>query len=114
VHFGNLVIQGTFLSKRLNKDFTFLIFFVAKRASDGIRDSGSWSDMGCQKNTTLSNQTQTVCECNHLTHFAILLSANPPTFSDPITKSLIYIGYIGFSISLVAMSLTVFTFVVFK
>ena len=33
-----------------------------------------WSSDGCYVNTKLSNSTVVVCECSHLTHFAILLS----------------------------------------
>ncbi len=55
-----------------------------------------------------------MCECNHLTHFAILLSAAPLNLSEPILLSLEVIGYVGVSISLVAMALTVFTFIAFR
>ena len=36
--------------------------------------SGRWSREGCTRNDEESEPTRTVCECNHLTHFAILLS----------------------------------------
>ena len=52
----------------------------------------------------------TVCKCNHLTHFAILLSARPLDLSQTKILSLQIIGYIGASISLVAMAATVFIF----
>ena len=54
--------------------------------------------------------SQTVCECNHLTHFAILLSPVPLDFSDSVELSLTVIGYIGVTVSLIAMALTVVTF----
>jgi len=38
---------------------------------------GEWAVDGCHRNDNLSNTTVTVCECNHLTHFAILLSPGP-------------------------------------
>ena len=37
---------------------------------------------GCYRNENLSNTTATVCECNHLTHFAILLSPGPVVSSS--------------------------------
>jgi hypothetical protein len=55
-----------------------------------------------------------VCECSHLTHFAILLSAKPPKYSEGIVISLRAIGYVGVSVSLVAMTLTVATFIILK
>ena len=58
--------------------------------------------------------TQTVCECDHLTHFAILLSPVPLNYSDPVELSLKAIGYIGVTISLFAMAVTVTTLSYFK
>ena len=75
---------------------------------------GEWSEDGCVKNKNLSNTSVTVCECNHLTHFAILLSPAPINASVTVKLSLQIISYVGVSISLVAMTLTVLTFIVFK
>ena len=82
--------------------------------SNNILRGGQWSESGCVRNETLSNASTTVCECDHLTHFAILLSAAPINASNPITLSLGIIGYVGVSISLVAMALTILTFIVLK
>ena len=81
---------------------------------DNILSIGEWSRRGCSRNANLSNTFVTVCECTHLTHFAILLSASPPNFSDPVALSLEIIGYVGVSISLVAMALTITTFSIVK
>ena len=75
---------------------------------------GQWSDRGCNRSESLSNTSVTVCECNHLTHFAILLSAAPINLPQPVMLSLEIIGYVGVSISLVAMVSTVTTLIVFK
>ena len=79
-----------------------------------ILSAGQWSDRGCARNENLSNNSITVCECDHLTHFAILLSAAPLNLTDAVVLSLEIIGYVGVSVSLVAMGLTIFTFVAFK
>ena len=50
----------------------------------------------------------TVCKCNHLTHFAILLSARHLKISYLQTLTLQVIGYIGVATSLVAMAVTIF------
>ena len=81
---------------------------------DGILSSGQWSERGCNRSESLSNTSVTVCECDHLTHFAILLSAAPLNLTDVIVLSLEVIGYVGVSISLVAMGLTIFTFSILK
>ena len=66
------------------------------------------------KNEGLSNVSVTVCECDHLTHFAILLSPAPVNTSAAVTLSLRIIGYAGVSVSLVAMAVTIFTFIILK
>ena len=81
---------------------------------DDILSIGQWSERGCNKSESLSNTSVTVCECNHLTHFAILLSTSSPNLTRNVELSLGIIGYVGVSISLVAMALTVTTFCLFK
>ena len=79
-------------------------------SSDSILSAGQWSQRNCTKNEVLSNTSVTVCECTHLTHFAILLSASPLSLSKSVALSLEIIGYVGVAVSLVAMALTVITF----
>ena len=81
---------------------------------DTILSIGQWSDRGCSRNESLSNTSVTVCECTHLTHFAILLSAAPLPLSEPVQLSLQIIGYLGVAVSLVAMALTITTFIMLK
>ena len=38
--------------------------------------SGGFSETGCYLVTSKSNSEETVCSCNHLTHFAVLLDYN--------------------------------------
>jgi len=75
---------------------------------------GNWSKKGCTKNEDHSDNSKTVCECNHLTHFAILLSPRPPKYSRPVELSLSYISYIGVAVSLLAMFVTAFTFIALR
>ena len=92
----------------------FLDFLLESSSNNSILSSGQWSDRGCNRSESLSNTSVTVCECNHLTHFAILLSAAPLNLTDAVVLSLEVIGYVGVSISLVAMALTIFTFAALK
>ena len=41
-----------------------------------IFSSGGFSGTGCYVVTSKSNSEETVCRCNHLTHFAVLLDYN--------------------------------------
>ena len=64
-------------------------------------------------NETESTERKTVCECNHLTHFAVLLSPGVE-FGEKHEFALRTIGYIGVTISLFAMAITVFINVCFR
>jgi len=80
-----------------------------------VLNAGEWSTRGCTKNEDLSSDLSTICECTHLTHFAILLSAKPLVPPNPdIQLSLTIIGYVGVSVSIMAMALTVIAFTAFK
>ena len=79
-----------------------------------ILSAGEWSEENCSRNADLSNISVSVCECNHLTHFAILLSAAPQKLSHGVIVSLEVIGYVGVSVSLVAMSITIITFLTLR
>ncbi len=81
---------------------------------NSILSSGEWSDRNCSRNDTLSNISVTVCECTHLTHFAILLSAATQQLSAGVTLSLEIIGYVGVTVSLVAMAITIITLLALK
>ena len=92
----------------------FLDFLIESSIDNTILSVGQWSDRGCNRSESLSNTSVTVCECNHLTHFAILLSAAPLNITDADVLSLEVIGYMGVSVSLFAMCLVIFTFSAFE
>ena len=89
----------------------YLLFSADDDESGRLLVRGSWSDYGCE---TTFNSTSTVCRCNHLTHFAILLSARPLQLPPQQTLALEVIGYIGVGVSLVAMAAVVIVFVFLK
>ena len=65
------------------------------------------------RNDRLSNSTHTVCECTHLTNFAILLSAQPLGLPAGVALdlSLSVIGYIGEALSVAAIVATIISLV---
>ncbi|XP_044164145.1 adhesion G protein-coupled receptor L3-like [Acropora millepora] len=73
-------------------------------------DAGVWSSEGCLVHS--SNYTHTVCHCNHLTSFSVLMQftedSHAITASDKEALSLI--TYVGISISLVALVIAFVTF----
>ncbi|XP_058863006.1 adhesion G protein-coupled receptor E3-like isoform X1 [Acipenser ruthenus] len=66
----------------------------------------SWSTEGC---TMLhSNQTHTVCSCDHLSSFAVLMALDESQMQENV--ALTVINYIAVIASLVCLSLAIFTF----
>ena len=88
--------------------------FVVSSDDGRILSAAQWSKDGCSKNENMSNASTTVCECDHLTHFAILLSASPLNLSASVLLPLQIMECAGVSVSLIAMTLTVITFIFLK
>ncbi|XP_064406825.1 uncharacterized protein LOC135351685 isoform X2 [Halichondria panicea] len=86
------------------------VFWEFKRGSDSRLINGRWNTRDCERNDSLSNSTHTVCECTHLTNFAILLSSQP-IVGGVHAFVLEVIGYIGVSLSVLAMLATILALV---
>ncbi|XP_037354615.1 adhesion G protein-coupled receptor L4 isoform X2 [Talpa occidentalis] len=69
--------------------------------------NGSWSSDGCE--LTYSNETHTSCSCDHLTHFAILMSPSP-SIGVKDYNILTRITQLGIIISLICLAICIFTF----
>uniref|UniRef100_A0A6Q2X9P6 Adhesion G protein-coupled receptor L4 n=1 Tax=Esox lucius TaxID=8010 RepID=A0A6Q2X9P6_ESOLU len=68
---------------------------------------GHWATQGCEQIGV--NSTTTTCSCNHLTHFAILMSsgrANMAAHYNILTR----ITQLGMIISIICLSMCIFTF----
>ncbi|CAJ0961909.1 unnamed protein product [Ranitomeya imitator] len=74
---------------------------------------GGWSSYGCiVANTT---QSETVCKCNHLTSFAILLNVSPNEQQNPEDLLVLtFITYIGCGLSAIFLSVTLVTYIAFE
>ncbi|XP_027047236.1 adhesion G protein-coupled receptor E3-like [Pocillopora damicornis] len=76
--------------------------------SDLSESSGGFSKTGCYLVTSKSNSEETVCSCNHLTHFAVLLDYNgSPGLTEEDETILEIITYVGLSLSIFAILLTI-------
>ncbi|XP_076668606.1 latrophilin Cirl isoform X4 [Andrena cerasifolii] len=72
----------------------------------------AWSEEGCQIRKT--NETHTVCECNHLTNFAVLMDIHAVRLDIAHQVALQIITYIGCIISVVCLVLAILTFQLFR
>ncbi|XP_055569890.1 adhesion G-protein coupled receptor G6 isoform X5 [Falco cherrug] len=77
--------------------------------------NGGWNPAGCQVDGK-SNENETVCLCNHLTHFGVLMDLQRTvTQIDPQnTKVLTFITYIGCGISAIFSAATLLTYIAFE
>uniref|UniRef100_A0A7M4ECC1 Adhesion G-protein coupled receptor G2 n=1 Tax=Crocodylus porosus TaxID=8502 RepID=A0A7M4ECC1_CROPO len=74
---------------------------------------GGWSSEGCTVKERTPNET--VCSCNHLTSFAVLLDlSRNTTLSAKQELVLTFISYIGCGLSAVFLSVTLVTYVAFE
>ena len=68
-----------------------------------------WSQDGCV--TVCHNDTHTKCSCNHLTNFALIFNVHSEFIVQGYhANQLSYITYVGFSISIFSMILTIVVF----
>ncbi|XP_045880534.1 adhesion G-protein coupled receptor D1 isoform X1 [Meles meles] len=69
---------------------------------------GIWSNQGCE--LAEGNLSYSICRCTHLTNFAILMQVVPMELTRGHQVALSSITYIGCSVSLVCLVLTLVTF----
>ncbi|XP_066588613.1 latrophilin Cirl-like isoform X1 [Prorops nasuta] len=72
----------------------------------------AWSEEGCQIRGT--NDTHTICECNHLTNFAVLMDVHAVRLDITHQFALQIITYIGCIISVVCLVLAILSFQLFR
>uniref|UniRef100_A0A8C6VZU8 Adhesion G protein-coupled receptor D1 n=1 Tax=Nothobranchius furzeri TaxID=105023 RepID=A0A8C6VZU8_NOTFU len=75
-----------------------------------VSKEGVWSNEGCVRSE--GNMSYSVCLCNHLTNFAILMQVVPLELTTDHKMALSTIGYIGCSISIFCLTITLVTFAV--
>ncbi|TSL47662.1 Adhesion G-protein coupled receptor G6 [Bagarius yarrelli] len=77
--------------------------------------TGGWNSEGCQVSAQ-SNSNKTVCLCNHLTHFGVLMDlfGAAANTDERNTKILTFITYIGCGVSAIFSAVTILTYVAFE
>uniref|UniRef100_A0A8C2XN93 Adhesion G-protein coupled receptor G6 n=1 Tax=Cyclopterus lumpus TaxID=8103 RepID=A0A8C2XN93_CYCLU len=77
--------------------------------------AGGWSGDGCRASTE-STSNRTVCLCDHLTHFGILMdiSGASPHIDPKNNKILTFISYIGCGVSAIFSAATLLTYIAFE
>ncbi|XP_059341333.1 adhesion G-protein coupled receptor D1 isoform X2 [Ammospiza nelsoni] len=94
-------------SQALNKSNRVHLYCAFLDYSNG---SGVWSDEGCVRQSGDLNYS--VCLCNHLTNFAILMQVVPLQLTREHQVALSSITYIGCALSILCLTITLVTFAV--
>uniref|UniRef100_A0A4W5L8X1 Adhesion G protein-coupled receptor D1 n=1 Tax=Hucho hucho TaxID=62062 RepID=A0A4W5L8X1_9TELE len=97
------ILQGQALNQS-NKVYLYCAFL------DYSSKEGVWSNEGCVRSE--GNMSFSVCLCNHLTNFAILMQVVPMELSKPHQVALSTISYIGCAISIFCLTITLVTFAI--
>ncbi|XP_035986321.1 adhesion G-protein coupled receptor G6 isoform X2 [Fundulus heteroclitus] len=79
------------------------------------KGNGGWSNRGCNVSKQ-SSTNRTVCLCNHLTHFGILMDISQTSFQidRENQKVLTFLSYIGCGISALCSAATLLTYIAFE
>ncbi|KAJ8379916.1 hypothetical protein SKAU_G00006940 [Synaphobranchus kaupii] len=96
--------QYSLASNQSNKVFLYCAFL------DYSNKEGVWSNEGCVRSG--GNLSYSVCLCNHLTNFAILMQVVPVELTRAHQVALSTISYIGCSISIFCLAITLVTFAI--
>ncbi|NWT22552.1 AGRD1 protein, partial [Cardinalis cardinalis] len=94
-------------SQALNKSNRIHLYCAFLDYSNG---TGVWSDEGCVRQSGDLNYS--VCLCNHLTNFAILMQVVPLKLTREHQVALSSITYIGCALSIFCLTITLVTFAV--
>lgn len=71
-----------------------------------------WNPSGCRLNS--HNKTMTSCDCNHLTHFAVLMDVRGHDLNEVDQTLLTLLTYVGCIISIVCLLVTFFAYLIFS
>ncbi|XP_006834768.1 PREDICTED: G-protein coupled receptor 126 [Chrysochloris asiatica] len=76
---------------------------------------GGWNTSGCIAYSG-SDENETVCQCNHLTHFGVLmnLQGTGSQIDERNAKVLTFISYVGCGISAIFSAATLLTYIAFE
>ena len=92
--------------------FFYSVAFSNTSLATSITDvRGAWSNEGCKVSEAQEHEDFLVCECNHLTNFALLMDVSH-TRHDSFALSIV--TWIGCIISIIGLVITIITHLCFK
>ncbi|XP_043935420.1 adhesion G-protein coupled receptor G1-like [Protopterus annectens] len=98
VNLSNPVVLTFWHNSSTNNSKNTCVFWNMEQ--DG---NGRWNTYGC---VTTNEENKTICQCNHLTYFAVLMKISADAIDQAVLDSLTYITYIGCTITVLSCGAT--------
>ncbi|XP_028632734.1 adhesion G-protein coupled receptor G4 [Grammomys surdaster] len=107
----NLADPVIIILKHIQGDWNYDQVYCAFWDFDTNNGLGGWSPSGCKLKE--SNINYTVCQCNHLTHFGVLMDLSRSTVDAVNERILVIITYTGCGISSIFLGIAMVTYIAF-
>ncbi|XP_029390325.1 adhesion G-protein coupled receptor G4 [Mus pahari] len=107
----NLADPVIIILKHIQGDWNYNQVYCAFWDFDTNNGLGGWNPSGCKLKE--SNINYTICQCNHLTHFGVLMDLSRSTVDAVNERILVIITYTGCGISSIFLGIAMMTYIAF-
>ncbi|XP_029329391.1 adhesion G-protein coupled receptor G4 isoform X1 [Mus caroli] len=107
----NLADPVIIILKHIQGDWNYDQVYCAFWDFDTNNGLGGWNPSGCKLKE--SNINYTICQCNHLTHFGVLMDLSRSTVDAVNERILVIITYTGCGISSIFLGIAMVTYIAF-
>ncbi|XP_031229663.1 adhesion G-protein coupled receptor G4 [Mastomys coucha] len=107
----NLADPVLIILKHIQGDWNYDQVYCAFWDFDTNNGLGGWNPSGCKLKE--SNINYTICQCNHLTHFGVLMDLSRSTVDAVNERILVIITYTGCGISSIFLGIAMVTYIAF-
>ncbi|XP_042125201.1 adhesion G-protein coupled receptor G4 [Peromyscus maniculatus bairdii] len=107
----NLADPVIIILKHIQGNWNYDQVYCAFWDFDTNNGLGGWNSSGCKVKET--NVNYTICQCNHLTHFGVLMDLSRSTVDAVNERILVIITYTGCGISSIFLGIAMVTYIAF-
>ncbi|XP_038171810.1 adhesion G-protein coupled receptor G4 [Arvicola amphibius] len=107
----NLADPVIIILKHIQGNWNYDQVYCAFWDFDTNNGLGGWNSSGCEVKE--SNVNYTICQCNHLTHFGVLMDLSRSTVDAVNERILVIITYTGCGISSIFLGIAMVTYIAF-
>uniref|UniRef100_A0A8C6RKL8 Adhesion G protein-coupled receptor G4 n=1 Tax=Nannospalax galili TaxID=1026970 RepID=A0A8C6RKL8_NANGA len=108
----NLADPVVIILKHIQGNWNYDQVYCAFWDFDTNNGLGGWNSSGCKVKET--NVNYTICQCNHLTHFGVLMDLSRSTVDAVNERILVIITYTGCGISSIFLGIAMVTYILWE